>query len=417
MKNKLEKMRDKAFVIPFAVGIAILCILGIAITPMFSATPKNVPMAIVNLDEGATLPNGEEMNAGDLIVEKMMNASTETEEGSEAPVAWTEVESKQALDGAMDNGDFYGAIIIPNDFTQMQMNGQTMVIEAIQEQLPSLLSATPQMQTNPQALMLPMQELASSITQAQQSAEKPSVDVVLNLAKSPMLAQTMQTSLTSLLSQAGIQATIETIGEAPSEGSGPLSAMLSVQFMVMPLFMMTIIMGIACSVLLWPRHASRTERTRAILVQLGYCAVASFVAAVCAYGIVAWIGGVSIKVLAILLLWLASFCLMLTTVGLCDIALPLGVFVMLCVFALGMCTAVLPAPMLPTFWVDWVLPWAPQNYIGEGLRNIIYLGGGAFDKGVGALAVWGCAGAIALCVALMPAGASKNNEETASVES
>ena len=410
MRDRLEKMRGKTFVVPFAVGIAIFCVLGVAMAPMLSATPKEVPMAIVNLDEGTTLPNGEETNAGELIVEKITSAAAEAGDGDEAPIAWTEVESEQALDEAMDKGDFYGAIVIPADFTQMQMSGQTAIAEAIQEQLPSVASAAAQAQANPQAQAQAAQGLATGIMQAQQSVENPSVEVILNLAKSPMLAQTMQASITSLLSQAGIQANVETIGEAPGENSSPLSAIMSVQFMVIPLFIMTLIMGIVCSLLLWPRKASRAERGRAALVQLGYCAMASLVAAVCAYGIVAWIGGVAVGLTAILFLWLASFCVMLATVGLCDLAIPLGVLAMLCVFALGMSTAVLPAPMLPAFWVDWVMPWAPQNYIGEGLRNIIYLGGGAFGTGVGALVAWGCAGAIALCAALAPSGTPGNEE-------
>lgn len=403
MKDRIEKIRGKAFAVPFAVGIAIFCVLGLSMAPMFSAAPKEVPMAIVNLDEGTLLPNGEETNAGTLIVEKMMTAAAEAGENGEAPIAWTELSSRQALDEAMKDGAFYGAVVIPRDFTQRQMAGQAAVAETLQEQLPSVAAAATQVQASPQAQAQAAQGLAAAIAQAQQSAEKPSVDVVLNLAKSPMLAQTMQASLAGLLSQAGIQPDVETIGEAPGGDSGPLASMMSVQFMVMPMFVMSLIMGVAGSLLLWRKQADRSEKGRAALLQLGYCALASLVAAVCSYGMVTWLGGVAVDASAVLFLWLASFCLMLVTVGLCDIAVPLGVLVMLCVFALGMSTAVLPAPMLPAFWVDWVLPWVPQSYIGEGLRNIIYLDRGAFDAGTEALLAWGAVGLLALvCAALCP---------------
>lgn len=403
MKDRIEKMRGRAFAVPFVVGIAIFCVLGLSMAPMFSAAPKEVPMAIVNLDEGAVLPNGEETNAGTLIVEKMTTAAAEVGEDGEAPIAWTELSSRQALDEAMEDGAFYGAVVIPRDFTQRQMADRAAVVETLQEQLPSVAAAAAQAQANPQAQAQAAQGLAVAIAQAQQSAEKPSVDVVLNLAKSPMLAQTMQASLTGILSQAGIQPDVETIGEAPGGDSGPLASMMSVQFMVMPLFIMSLIMGIAGSLLLWRKQADRSARGRAALLQLVYCVLASLVAAVCSYGMVAWLGGVAVDASAILFLWLASFCLTLVTVGLCDIAVPLGALVMLCVFALGMSAAVLPAPMLPAFWVDWVLPWAPQNYIGEGLRNIIYLGGGVFGAGAGALLAWGAVGLLALvCAVLSP---------------
>jgi hypothetical protein len=135
-------------------------------------------------------------------------------------------------------------------------------------------------------------------------------------------------------------------------------------------------------------------------MQVMFAAVASLVAATLSYGVVAWLGGIETPATVILFLWLASFCVMLACIGLCRLALPLGLIAMLCVFALGMGTAVLPAEMLPTFWADWVVPWAPQVAIGEGLRNIILLNGGAFDVGCVRLIIWGCVGLAALLLAI-----------------
>lgn len=107
-----------------------------------------------------------------------------------------------------------------------------------------------------------------------------------------------------------------------------------------------------------------------------------------------------IAVVLFCVLGLASACIMLANLGLLSVSIPLGALVMLCVFALGMGTAILPPEMLPAFWADWVCPWAPQVAIGDGMRNIIYLGGGAFDVGVPRLLAWGCVGLAALVISV-----------------
>ncbi|MDO4442852.1 MAG: DUF3533 domain-containing protein [Slackia sp.] len=413
MQDLKRKMRARVFAAPFAIGLALLCVFGIAAAPMFSASPKNVPMALVNLDEGAALPTGDSVNAGAAVVKAMTGAAeAATADGQTAPIAWTELDDQEALDEAMAAGDFYGAVVIPADFTQVQMAGRASLAAALQEGIASL-SASPEQAASaalqagaPDASQVQaaqaaaVQGIVADIEQAQQDAEKPSVDVVLNVAKNPMLAQQMQAAITGMVAQAGMQANVTAIGEADA-GDSPLAAMMSVQFMVMPLCMMSIVMGAVIVAARWPRrNASRGDRVREGAIQLAYCACAAFVAAVAAYGMVAWIGGVSVGAQALLLLWLASFCLMTAMVGLCDIAMPLGALVMVSVFAFGMSTAILPVEMLPGFWADMVAPWAPQACLGDGLRGIIYLGNGAFDAGVAPLAAWMLVGLAAFAVAV-----------------
>lgn len=91
----------------------------------------------------------------------------------------------------------------------------------------------------------------------------------------------------------------------------------------------------------------------------------------------------------------------MVNIGLCDLFLPIGVLLMLTTFALGLNTAVIPVEMLPTFWADWVAPWAPQFHIGQALRNIIFADAGAFSTGVVPMLIWGVVGVVALGIALL----------------
>ena len=73
------------------------------------------------------------------------------------------------------------------------------------------------------------------------------------------------------------------------------------------------------------------------------------------------------------------------------------------VFLCGMMTGVLPAEMLPTFWADWIQPWAPQHFVGDGVRDILYRGTDLMPHGTGGLLAIGGTGLVLLVVAgLLP---------------
>ncbi|MGV0428046.1 YhgE/Pip domain-containing protein [Corynebacterium pyruviciproducens] len=54
------------------------------------------------------------MVAGDQVVEKLTG-------NTEAPVRWTAVDDPVALDEALEHNEYYGAVIIPKDFTASQL--------------------------------------------------------------------------------------------------------------------------------------------------------------------------------------------------------------------------------------------------------------------------------------------------------
>lgn len=67
----------------------------------------------------------------------------------------------------------------------------------------------------------------------------------------------------------------------------------------------------------------------------------------------------------------------------------------------GLSTAMIPVEMLPTFWAEWVAPWAPQLHIGQALQNIIFADASAFSARVVPMLIWRLAGVIPLVVALL----------------
>lgn len=75
---------------------------------------KELPIAVINQDAGATL-NGEERNLGDELVKSITNNDD---------AKWT-IEDKNLLDQNLENTDYYLAIVIPEDFSERVAAGDT----------------------------------------------------------------------------------------------------------------------------------------------------------------------------------------------------------------------------------------------------------------------------------------------------
>ena len=364
-----KKLGSRKYVVPLAVAVVIACVMSLMLFPMANMEMKGLPFAVLSLDEGVETPQGT-VSAGDVIVENI-TAGTEDEGGEASPIAWTKVNSQRELDEALERGEFYGALIVPASFSADQ----------------------------------------AAAKQAVSDAPTPSLEVIVDNAKSPLVANQLKSSIAAMLQQMGVAAEVQTIhaGEAASAAdadaaASPLSGMLSQQMTIMPLFIMSMVGALVLSrVFKVGDRASKSERWKSLGMQTAYAVVMSLVASLCVYGMLLWVAGVETPMADfVLFMWLASFCVMLLFIGAFSLSLGLGGFIALCGLA-GMMCGPLPFEALPTFWQDWVYPWAPQRFIGEGLRAVMYLDAGAWNVGSGPLAAIGAVGvALAGFAALLP---------------
>lgn len=237
--------------------------------------------------------------------------------------------------------------------------------------------------------------------------------VYLDMAKSPMIANTMKSNMQLMFAEVGFSAEILTIHDGTAEGatpqtalaaanadsdttesadasstsddstseeenSSPLASVFSLQMLLIPTGMLTMIIGLILTRIVNLREsANKKERAKQLVKQIVLSLVFSGLIALTADAMYAVVVGDDLNYGTItLFIWLVSFCLMLLMSGLANVALPLGVLALLCALGFGNMTGVLPVEALPTFWQDWVWPWAPQRFIGEGIRNIMYMGAG-----------------------------------------
>ncbi|GAA3944321.1 hypothetical protein [Microbacterium soli] len=355
----IERLGPRKYAFPLLVVVLIGCVMALLFYPMLHMQPKNLPFAVLSLDEGATTPAGE-VNAGEMMTEKLVTAEAPGD-GEVAPIKWEVVDSQEALDDAIAENEYYGALTIPADFTKAQAAAQAG------------------------------------------QGEAPSVHVVLDNAKSPMMATQMQTLMGQTFGGLGLTADIEVIhtGDADAAPVSPMAGMMSQQVGIMPLMIMSLIGSILLVRIFPMRGAETTGRRFGVLgIQLAYAAGYSLLASLAAVWLLNGVVGAAAPFwTTTVFLWFAAFAVTALFLGAFDVAFPLGVLLAIAAVLCGMMTAVLPPETLPAFWADWIQPWVPQPFIAGGLRDILYMGAGLMPKGSGGLLVIGGVGVILTLIA------------------
>ena len=413
MSAVAERLGKRRFALPTLAALLLACILSLVFYPMTHMEARDLPFAILNLDEGATTPAGE-VNAGQQMAENLVAAPN-------SAIEWTVVESQEELDAAMENNEYYGAVVIPQGFTAAQLSANaagsgaadsgTGQESAAPGEASGGAASEGSVATEPASDGAAAAE-ADGATAAEAdgaTAEEadgavateevtPAIQVLLDNAKSPLVASQMSTLLPSMFSELGVEAQVQTVhAGASSSATNPL---LSQQLSVMPLVILSLIASVLTAIAVAPLKGTAGAARRGQAVkQLITIVVTSAVIALIVWMMVTAVGNFDLPAGAITFFWLASAALMALFVGLLDLWALLGALIAVAVFALGMPSGPLPAQMLPSFWQTWVYPWAPQHFIGDGVRDIAYMGAGAWPAGATQLAVICGVGLLLLIVA------------------
>ncbi|MTH54221.1 DUF3533 domain-containing protein [Bacillus mangrovi] len=73
--------------------------------------PKDLPVALVMKDQGVQLPNGQKLEIGKLMQEKLTG-------NKELPIKWTVLDSEIEAKEELDDRAYYAALIIPEEFSE-----------------------------------------------------------------------------------------------------------------------------------------------------------------------------------------------------------------------------------------------------------------------------------------------------------
>lgn len=433
-----DKLGKRKFIIPFVLPVVVICLFSLMFCPMAQMELKNLPVAVVNLDEGVELPSGT-LNIGSEITEGLESgegiesisvssglsaAASQQEEnksGEEASdqsstimhdaLSWSVLESEESAESAFANHDYYALIVIPKDFTLSQIGSR---LDTFMENATEATSAGGSQSAGGLQENAQLMGVIAQLKQQAAEVEDGSLKVLIDNAKSPLIATQLNSAMNTLFAQKGISAeiSVENAGGYEVDASSPMSSMISQQLVIIP----AVIGGLICAILinrvLRIAESSKTKDVaQTIGKQLVVALICSLLVALCVWALVGAICGIELPFAnSVLFVWLSTFCFVVLLLGFLDIALPLGVLVAITILVLGNMLGVLPYEVLQPFWQDFVYPWVPQRFFGDGVRAVMYLGEGAINSATVPLLIAGGIGVLLMLIKLGIPGKSKTSE-------
>ncbi|MED4228945.1 YhgE/Pip domain-containing protein [Neobacillus cucumis] len=352
--------KNKLFLVSPIIAFAVIFIFSLTLFPSVQPQPKNLPIAIVNEDQGVQIPNQLMINMGQTIVE-MIQKNSKTSIDKDPAVKWVEVKTAEEVQKGMDNQKYYAALVIPKDFSAKQ-----------QASLRTLAPDSPEVQIyinqgmNTAASSVAGQVLNGVVdsmnnnvrTQLFQGFEKQGATLTAKQAAS--LAMPITKKVTN----------VNEIGTNSANGNSPVS-------LFQPLWIGSL--ASAAIIFLAVSKLTITNRKEYLTAKIAQILMGAIVALVVGFGLT-WLAGDMVELhipqftntALFLSVTSFSFFLMISAVlswlGFRSIAL----FALLLFFGAPL-LSMAPEMMTP-FYRDWIYSWLPMRFMIQGLRELFFFG-------------------------------------------
>ncbi|MDQ0273828.1 YhgE/Pip domain-containing protein [Cytobacillus purgationiresistens] len=340
--------------------LIVIVIFSLTIVPSISPVPKNLPIAIVNEDSGVVLPNGTNLNVGDIAVENILQASAESAEDS--AVKWIKAADLKEVNKGMGKKEYYAALVIPENFSQKQATLQTGAPE----------SATVDILIN-QGMNTPAANLASQILNSivDNLNMKVRQDTFngLEQAKASLTPKQAEVLASPIIKKI---TNVNEIGDHSANGNVPVS-------LFQPIWMASLIGAI----LLFVSNKnmtfhSRKDKFSSKIAQLCAGIILSLTAG---FGLTLFAdGALGLEVpkiidtsLFVAVSYLAFFLMISAVLAWVGLA---GVPIFALILFFGAPLLAMAPELMPTFYQDWIYPWLPMRFMTDGLRELFF-----FEKG------------------------------------
>ncbi|MGF9769060.1 YhgE/Pip domain-containing protein [Bacillus albus] len=351
--------KNKLLLLSPVIALLVVFIFSLTLFPTVQPQPKNLPIAIVNEDQGVEIPNQPKMNMGQTIVDNMKKTSKSEEEPA---VKWVEVKDKESVQRELNNQEYYAALVIPKDFSTKQASLRT------------LQPSSP--------------EVEIFINQGMNTAASTMAGQMLNGVVDNM-NNTVRTQLLEGLKAKGATVTVDQVsnvvtpiakkvtnvnetGKNSANGNSPMS-----------LFQPLWIASLASAAIIFIAISKMPVGTRkeSFLLRLKQIITGAVATLVIGFGLT-WMAdgmvGLNISNFTDTALFLSitsfSFFLMISAVLSLVGLKGIGVFALLLFFGAPLLS--LAPEMLSPFYQDWVYAWLPMRFMIEGLREIFFFGKG-----------------------------------------
>ncbi|MFP7176998.1 YhgE/Pip domain-containing protein [Priestia filamentosa] len=365
LKNKL------LFISPLVV-LLVIALFGLTLIPSVQQKPKNLPIALVNEDIGVVIPPQGKVNMGNTVTNMLKKNITSTD-GEDPPVKWINVKSKEDVLKGLDNQEYYGALIIPKDFSQKQSS--LMTSKPDKPEINIFINQG----MNPIAANLTGQMLNTMGDNLENGIQ---TQVLQRLAKQNVSLKANQLTVLTDPVQVNVK-NVNEVGTASMNGSAPVA-------LFQPLWMSSI----AGAVVLFfvankLAFVNRKQKLYAVLTQVLAGTVLSLVAG---FGLT-WIAdllGIYISnfmdiSLFLIITYFAFFLLITAVLSWLEMkGIPL--FVLILFFGAPLLS--MAPEMMSTFYRDYIYSWLPMRFMVEGLRELFFFHRGFSFSGPASVLLW-----------------------------
>lgn len=371
--------------------VAVIFIFILTLIPSANSAPKNLPIAFVNADAGMTVPAKGNVNIGNQMEQNMKRASTE-----QSLVKWIFVSNTKEVEKGLNDQKYYGALIIPKDFTKKQATLQTAQPDA-----PAI-----RLLVN-QGMNTAASTLASQVLNG--AVDKMNENMRLQLVKRFEQNGTQLSASQALALAAPIQKTVINVNETGTHsvnGNAPVS-------LFQPLWMASI--AGAAIVFLSIQKITFSSRKEKLVNQVGFIVIGAILALAAGFGL-AWLAevvGISVPSFLDTALFLAiayfSFFTLISAV-LSWLGLKgLPIFAIILFFGAPLLS--MAPEIMPDFYREWIYPWLPMRFMVDGVRELFFFGKHlTWNSSVFALTLISLISLCALFASALPASSVKKEE-------
>ncbi|MCM3094338.1 MULTISPECIES: YhgE/Pip domain-containing protein [unclassified Cytobacillus] len=368
------------------IALAIIFIFSLTLFPSVQPQPKNLPIAIVNEDDGVEVPNQPNLNMGKTIIE-MIQKNSGSADGEDPAVKWVKVKTAEEAQKGMDHQKYYAALVIPKDFSVKQASFKTAA------------PSSPEIQIyinqgmNTAASTMAGQLLNGIVDNMNNNIRKELFDgaekqgATLTAKQAASLAAPITKKVTN----------VNEIGTNSANGNSPVS-------LFQPLWIGSLasaaILFLAVSKL---PIANRKENLRAKAVQV---LMAAMISLVIGFGLT-WLAegmvGFNIPDFLDTALFLAvtSFSFILMILAVLSFVGIKGIPVFALLLFFGAPLLALAPEMMSPIYREWIYSWLPMRFMIEGLRELFFFGKGLTWSSPLSALVW--IGAVSLAIILASA--------------
>lgn len=375
---------------PIAILI-ILAIFSIGFYPAYNPQPKEMPIAIVNHDEGTSIQN-KDINIGENLEDKLKDSDSNE-------IKWVNVDSEKEARKGLDEQKYFGAAIFEKDFSKNAMSKtQKVVMDSKKQEMEDKVKSGEMPAAQAKQIQQKMSESSSSQGITVKQAEfKTLTNSGANMQASQMSSSVLTGIGDNLNKQISEQALdtldkqnvkvnasdikdittpvnvvnkkVNEVKDHQASGNAPF-------LMFMPVWISSIVVSILLFFAF--RTSNIVKISQRIIASLGQMILSVITAFIGGFGYVYFMSGVlgfdfpdinkiaiyiSISILGFIGLILG----VMTWLGMK--AIP--IFFIAMFFSMQLVTS--PKQMLPKFYQDYIVNWNPFTHYAEYLRELLYM--------------------------------------------